>query len=159
MVVPHINKAASLMCSKKIIVASDHAGYALKKAVIPVLEKLGFNIIDAGTKDQESVDYPDYGAMVSKAIQNGDAKMGVVVCGTGIGISIASNRYKGIRAALCYNEETARLAREHNNANVLALGGRTMDFEEALRIARVFFSTPYEPAERHDRRIEKMDTL
>lgn len=143
------------MIAKKIAVGCDHAGLDLKNKVIAELKKLGAKIIDSGTNTTDSVDYPDYAEKVSQAIISGKADMGVVICGSGIGISIAANRHKEIRAANCFNEQTASLARLHNNANVLALGARVIDEESALKCVRVFFSTEFEGG-RHEVRIKKM---
>ena len=139
----------------KIAIASDHAGYALKEAI---KEKFAdqYEWLDLGTNSEDSVDYPDFGAAMGKAITNGDAERGIVVCGSGIGISIAANRYAAVRAALCTNAEMARLAREHNDANVLALGARIIDFDTAMNCVDTFMNTPFEGG-RHARRVEKLN--
>ena len=107
-----------------VAIAADHAGYGLKEELKKYVSDLGYDILDCGTNSQESVDYPDFGKAVADSIIGGRAERGVLVCGTGIGISISANRYQGIRAAVCHDVTTARYAREHNDANVIALGAR-----------------------------------
>ena len=137
----------------KIAIASDHAGFELKQAVV---RHLGAeNVLDLGTNTVDSVDYPDFGYAVGKALQEGKIEQGIVICGSGIGISIAANRNKAVRAALCMNTEMAKLARQHNDANVLALGARLVDESTALDIVNVFFKTEFEGG-RHARRVEKL---
>lgn len=137
----------------KIAIASDHAGFDLKQAVV---RHLGAeNVLDLGTDTVDSVDYPDFGYAVGKALQEGKIKQGIVICGSGIGISIAANRNPAVRAALCMNTEMAKLARQHNDANVLALGARLVDEKTALDIVNVFFKTEFEGG-RHARRVEKL---
>jgi ribose 5-phosphate isomerase B len=140
-----------------IIIGSDHAGFDLKERVREWLEARGFAVEDAGTRSPEQVDYPDYAHRVAEAVALGRFARGVLVCGTGIGVSIAANRHKGVRAAVACSEETARLAREHNDANVLALGGRTLDPEVAERILDVWLVTPFAGG-RHARRVGKIET-
>jgi ribose 5-phosphate isomerase B len=140
---------------KPIAIASDHAGFELKQAVI---KHLGAGkVLDLGTNGPDSVDYPDFGAAVAKAIESGKADKGIVICGSGIGISIAANRNKAVRAALCMTPEMARLARQHNDANVIALGARLVDTETALEMVDVFFETEFEGG-RHARRVDKLGT-
>lgn len=141
--------------SKTIAIAADHAGVKLKENVKDQLEELGFNVQDLGTHSTESVDYPDFADALAGTIKDGDAEMGVLICGSGIGISIAANRHKHIRAALCHSEMAARLARQHNNANVLVLGSRTTDEKTALACVKIFFSTEFEGG-RHEKRVEKL---
>ncbi len=137
----------------KIAIASDHAGFELKQAVV---RHLGAeNVLDLGTNTVDSVDYPDFGYAVAKAIEEGKIEQGIVICGSGIGISIAANRNPAVRAALCMNTEMAKLARQHNDANVLALGARLVDESTALDIVNVFFKTEFEGG-RHARRVEKL---
>ena len=119
------------MPEKAIAIASDHAGYDLKSLLVEELKALGHEALDLGTHDSASVDYPDFGHALAEAIASGKAERGVAVCGTGIGISIAVNRHAGVRAAVCHDETSARLAREHNDANVLALGARLIGPEVA----------------------------
>ena len=143
------------MPAETIAIAADHAGFDLKSALVEELRKGGANVVDLGTHSTDSVDYPDFADALAKAIGAGQAARGVLVCGTGIGISIAANRHKGIRAALCRDSTDARLAREHNDANVLVLGGRTTGVEAARDCLRSFLSTPFGGG-RHQRRVEKM---
>lgn len=138
-----------------IAIAADHAGYELKDLLREEIESMGFEVLDLGTNGPESVDYPDYGDAVAEAIAAGRASRALLVCGTGIGMSIAANRHPEVRAALCHNAATARLAREHNDANVLALGARIVDEEVARDCVRVFFTTEYEGG-RHARRVAKL---
>lgn len=144
----------------RIALGSDHAGYEgvppYKPEIADYLVKQGHEVVDCGTSGPESVDYPDFAQRVSEAILNGEADLGVLLCGTGIGVSIAANRNKGIRAATCATEDMARLAREHNNANVLCIGRRILSLPECLRLVDVFLSTPFSEGERHKRRVAKM---
>ena len=142
----------------KIAIGSDHAGYDGKELAKQVLGSLGVEILDKGTNGPESVDYPDFGAAVGRAVASGEAERGVLMCGSGIGISIAANKVPGVRAALCWNEETARLARRHNDANVLCIGARLVAPDEAARIIRAFFETDFEGG-RHQQRVDKLAEL
>lgn len=143
------------MPARPIAIASDHAGYDLKAALAEELRALGHEILDLGTFDRESVDYPEFGQAVAEAVTSGRAERGVVVCGTGIGISIAVNRHPGVRAALCHDETSARLAREHTDANVLALGARLIGPEVAKDCLRTFLNTAFAQG-RHARRVAKL---
>ncbi len=136
----------------KVAVGSDHAGFDYKEIVKKYLEDKGYKIIDKGTYSKESVDYPVFGEAVGKAVASGEADMGIVICGTGIGISISANKIPGVRAALCTNEYMARMARKHNNANVLAFGARVLGIDVALGIIDQFFNTEFEGG-RHERRV------
>ena len=136
----------------KVAVGSDHAGFEYKEIIKKHLENKGFQIIDMGTYSKESVDYPVFGEAVGKAVASGEADMGIVICGTGIGISISANKVPGVRAALCTNEYMARMARKHNNANVLAFGARVLGIDLAIGIVDQFFSTDFEGG-RHERRV------
>ncbi len=138
-----------------IAVASDHAGFALKAELCALIETEGYELLDLGTFDDRSVDYPDYGRAIGEAVQGGRAASGIAVCGTGIGISIAANRVPGVRAAVCHDVTTARLARRHNDANVLALGARVIGLATARDCVRAFLSTDFEQG-RHVRRVEKL---
>jgi len=140
----------------KIAIAADHGGFQLKENFKKYYEKQGIVLLDLGTNDENSVDYPDYAAKMAEAIKSGQATLGILICGTGIGISIAANRYHGIRAALLYNDDAARLAHEHNNANVLVFGGRTMTEEECFRRTDIFLRAKFEGG-RHERRLEKIE--
>jgi len=143
------------MGAEIIAVASDHAGYDLKETIKQDLKARGFDVLDLGCDGPESVDYPDYGAAMGKAIESGKAKRGVVVCGSGIGISIAANRNPAVRAALVQTGLAARLARQHNDANVLALGARLIGIETAKDCLDNFLDTPFEGG-RHQRRVDKL---
>lgn len=138
-----------------VALASDHAGFELKTALKAELEEMGHSVLDLGTDGPASVDYPDFGAAAGKALAEGRAPIGVIVCGTGIGISIAANRHPGVRAALCHDATSARLAREHNDANILALGSRIIGSEVAKECLRVFLATDF-AAGRHTSRVEKL---
>ncbi len=140
---------------KPIALASDHAGYDLKSVLAGALEAAGHKVLDLGTDGPDSVDYPDYGDALAAAIADGRAERGVAVCGTGIGISIALNRHPGVRAALCHDETSARLAREHNDANVLALGARLIGSEVAKNCLKVFLDTGFAEG-RHAGRVAKL---
>jgi len=138
-----------------VAVAADHGGYELKTVLLPELRALGFDVLDLGTNSLESVDYPDFAERVAQAIEAGKASFGVLICGTGIGMSIAANRHRKIRAALCHDVTTARLARQHNDANVITMGGRVLGTETAKDCLKTFFSTSFEGG-RHARRIAKL---
>jgi len=138
-----------------VALASDHAGFAMKTVLKDELAALGHEVLDLGTDGPQSVDYPDFGAAAAEAVAGGRAALGVIVCGTGIGISIAANRRAGARAALCHDVTTARLSREHNDANILALGARIIGEEVAKECLRVFLATDFAGG-RHQRRVEKL---
>ena len=142
----------------KIAVAADHGGYKLKEKVKEHLLERGIEVEDLGTHSEESVDYPIYGKLCGEAVASGQADLGVVVCGTGIGISIAANKVHGIRCGLCTSVEMAHLTKQHNNANILALGGRTTGEELAMEIVDEWLDTQYEGG-RHLRRVEMLDNL
>lgn len=144
------------MSEGTIAIGSDHAGPALKDIFKAKLEECGYTVFDLGTHGEQSVDYPDYGKVVGEAVASGEADWGIVICGTGIGISIAANRIPGVRAAVCHDVTSARLAREHNDANVLALGVRVIGPEVALDCLGAFFATEFIGGERHVRRIGKL---
>ena len=138
-----------------VAVAADHAGYEMKVILLPVLEGLGVRVLDLGTNGPESVDYPDFADALADALKTGRAARGVLVCGTGIGMSIAANRHRFIRAALCHDGLTARLARQHNDANVLVLGGRLIGVETARDCLTSFIGTSFDGG-RHVRRVAKL---
>ena len=142
----------------KIAVASDHGGFELKEAVEEYLLKKGYEVLDLGTHTTESVDYPLYGEACGKAVANGEAELGIVCCGTGIGISMAANKVKGIRCGLCTSVEMAELTKRHNNANILAMGGRILKEQEALDIVEAWLNTEFEGG-RHQRRVDMLDTM
>jgi ribose 5-phosphate isomerase B len=143
------------MARETVAVGADHGGYLLKSALAARLSELGFDVVDFGTDDGESVDYPDYAEPVVAAIKEGRAQIGVLVCGSGIGMSIAANRHKGIRAALCCDVGSATLARQHNDANILVLGGRLIDQDTANKCLEAFVTTEFEGG-RHQRRVAKL---
>jgi ribose 5-phosphate isomerase B len=138
-----------------IAIAADHAGYDLKALLVPELKSMGFGVLDLGTDSRDSVDYPDFADALARALERGQAKRGVLVCGTGLGIAIAANRHRWVRAGVCHDATTARLARQHNDANVLALGARVVGSEVAKDCLRVFLSTEFDGG-RHARRIAKL---
>ncbi len=140
----------------KIVAAADHGGFEMKNQIVEDLRKQGFAVEDLGTNSADSVDYPDFAEKAAAKVLAGQADLGILVCGTGIGISIAANRHKGIRAAILYDDYVAKVAREHNNANVLCFGGRTMTTEDVLRRIGIFLKAAYEGG-RHDRRLCKLD--
>jgi len=141
-----------------IALGADHGGIELKDKLAQFLKEKGYEIIDNGTNSPDSVNYPDFGAVVAKDILEKRAELGVIVCGSGIGISISANRFKGIRAAMVTRKEYAQLARQHNNANIIAFGGRFTNFEEAKEYLDIFLSTPFEGG-RHEKRINRIDEL
>lgn len=143
---------------KKIAVGSDHAGYEAKESARRTLAELGMEVSDKGAYGAESVDYPDFGAAVGRAVANGEVERGVLICGSGIGIAIAANKIPGVRAAVCWNEETARLARQHNDANVLCIGARFVEPELAALMIRAFVETEFDGG-RHQHRVEKISRL
>lgn len=140
-----------------IALGCDHGGYLLMLEVKKHLEKKGFEYKDFGCYSEESVDYPEYAKKVAKAVASGECETGILICGTGIGISIAANKVKGIRAALCHDCFSAAATREHNNANVLAMGARVIGSGLALKIVDTFLDTPFSNEERHIRRISMLD--
>ncbi|HAQ61102.1 TPA: ribose 5-phosphate isomerase B [Candidatus Delongbacteria bacterium] len=142
---------------KIIHIGSDHGGFDLKGKLSAALTVKGYTVNDLGTFSEDSVDYPVFGKKVAEAVLK-DGSFGIIICGTGIGISIAANRFKGIRAALCHCSEYAKLAREHNDANILALGGRFMDFKTAEEITDVFLKTEFLGG-RHKRRVDLLDNI
>src|SRR5262245_48703152 len=141
--------------SSPILMASDHAGFELKEHLKSVLTKMGVPFKDLGTHSADSVDYPDYAKPVAEAVSEGKAERGILVCGSGQGMAMAANRYPGVRAALAVNEEMARLAREHNNSNVLTMGGRMVDAQNAERILKTWLDTPFAGG-RHVPRVAKI---
>jgi len=143
----------------KIVVGSDHAGVKYKEKLKELVLSMGHQIIDIGTNSSKSVDYPDFGEKGALAVCRKEADLGILVCGTGIGISLAANKVRTIRAAVCWNEETSRLAREHNNANILCMGARFVSIEKAVKIAKVFLETPFSNDERHNRRVNKITSI
>lgn len=143
----------------RIAIAADHGGYKLKEEIKPYIESLGHTVADFGTCSEDSVDYPDYAAPCARAVVSGEADRGIVICGTGIGISIAANKIRGVRCALCTDPVMARLTREHNDANMLAMGARIVGSELAKGIVKAFLTTDFSGAERHAKRIDKIRGL
>lgn len=140
----------------KIAIGSDHGGFELKERIKKYLENQAVEIVDLGTDSTESCDYPDIAQKLSTVVVCRQVDFGILICGTGIGISIAANRCKGIRAALLYSEDAARLAKQHNNANVIVFGGRTMSYDEVVARLKAFMEAEYEGG-RHQRRIDKIE--
>jgi ribose 5-phosphate isomerase B len=143
---------------KTFVVGSDHGGLDVKGAVIALLEKRGARVIDVGTNGPASVDYPDFGEKVAGMVSRGEADEGVLVCGTGIGMSIVANKFPGIRAALVTDEFMARMTREHNNANILVLGGRVVDVPTAEKLVTAWLDATFEGG-RHQARLDKITEL
>lgn len=141
-----------------ISIGSDHAGFVYKEAIKVMLMAEGHDVVDVGTTSEERADYPDYGIAAATLVANGTARYGVLVCGSGIGISIAANKVSGIRAANCTSVEMASLARRHNDANMVAVGQRLVTLEQALDIVRTFLTTEFEGG-RHAQRVEKIHLL
>jgi ribose 5-phosphate isomerase B len=143
----------------KLAIGADHGGYILKKEIVDFLSKIGnIELSDYGTSGPESVDYPDYGRKVSEAVSNGTVDRGILICGTGIGMSIVANRFPRVRAALCHDNFTARMSRLHNDANVLVMGERVIGRGVALDIVKVWLETEFEGS-RHARRLQKIEEL
>jgi len=140
---------------EKIIVASDHAGFRLKEKIVKWLITNRYEVKDIGCFSEDSVDYPDFAHPLSFAVENGEHKYGITICGSGNGINMAANKHQGIRSAVCWNEEISRLARSHNDANICALPGRFMTEAEAYLVIKTFLTTPFDGG-RHKRRIEKI---
>ena len=141
-----------------IIIGSDHAAYPLKEKIKAYLIDKGIKVEDVGTQSEASVDYPDFGKKVAEAVSNGNFEKGILLCGTGIGMSMVANRFPGVRAALCNDLFSAIMSRRHNNSNVLVLGGRVLGETLALEIVNAWFETPFEEG-RHQSRIEKFDRI
>jgi ribose 5-phosphate isomerase B len=141
--------------SKKIGLAADHAGFSLKNLVAAELRRQGYEVLDLGAHSEDKVDYPDYGYALAEEIAKGTVTRGIAACGSGIGISIALNRNLKVRAALCQDVTSARLARQHNDANVLVMGARVIGPEAALDCVRMFLNTPFEGG-RHEGRVQKL---
>ena len=140
-----------------IAIGSDHGGFDLKEKVIAHLKEQGMEVKDCGCYNKESCDYPMFGKAVGEAVASGECEKGIVICTTGIGISIAANKVKGVRAALCHDCFSAQATREHNDSNILALGGRIVGPGLAVQIVDIFLHTPFSNDERHVRRIEQIE--
>jgi ribose 5-phosphate isomerase B len=152
------NNQAGAQKQMKIALASDHAGYREKERLKPLLLEMGLEVEDLGTVSEDSVDYPDYARKVAERVARGQAEQGILVCGSGTGMAISANKVAGVRAAVAWSEEVARLARRHNDANVLAIGARTTPPEEIPRIVRAWFETSFE-AGRHAARLKKIGQM
>jgi len=140
----------------KIVIGSDHAGYNYKSRLIELVKSLGHEVIDIGTDSCKSVDYPDFGEKGARIVACGQADIGILLCGSGIGMDIVANKIRGIRSAVCWNVETAKLARDHNHANILCLGERLLSLDDCIEIAKTFINTPLNNDERHIRRVNKI---
>lgn len=139
----------------KIAIASDHAGYSEKEEVKRLLAGLGHEVLDCGAESGESVDYPEYAAKAAQKVSGGECETAVMLCGTGIGMAMTANKFRGVRAAVCYSEFSTEMARRHNNANVLCLGARSLSMDQIRRYVDIFLKTPFEGG-RHLRRINKI---
>ena len=142
----------------KITIASDHAGFGLKSCILRYLADKPLETSDLGTDGRDSVDYPDYAVKVAKSVSQGQSDRGILICGSGIGMSIAANKVPGIRAALCHNVTTAETSRRHNDANILVLGERVLDEETALQIVETWLQSEFEGG-RHRKRLEKIEAI
>ena len=142
-----------------IVLGSDHAGFALRRIFAAHLVDHGHAVSEVGATDETAYDSPDAAAEVAMRVQRGEADMGILVCGTGIGMAMTANKFKGIRAATCWSEDSAKLAREHNHANILCVGARLIEPDLAMRILQSFLETPASDQERHVRRVGKIDML
>ena len=139
-----------------ILLANDHAGTSLKNEIKKVLENKGYSVINLGCDTDESVDYPDFAHPLAEKISNNENFKGIIICGSGIGVSMSANKHKGVRSALCWNKETAKLSRSHNNANVIALPARFLKKKEAIEMVEIFLNTEFEGG-RHERRVDKIN--
>nr|WP_240490355.1 ribose 5-phosphate isomerase B [Planctopirus hydrillae] len=139
----------------KIAVASDHRGVQIKSKILALVSDLGHQALDFGPQDHESVDYPDYGARVAKAVSRREVDRGILICGTGMGMCIVANKFRGVRAATCHDDVTAELSRRHNNANVMCLSGDLLGEPFAMRMVEIWLTTEFEGA-RHARRVDKI---
>jgi ribose 5-phosphate isomerase B len=142
----------------KIAIGADHGGFELKKVISTILKDLGHDVKDFGCTSQESVDYPDFAGKVARGVSEGLFERGILICGTGIGMSISANKFPHVRAALCHNLFTARLSREHNDANILVMGERVIGKGLAQEMVRIWLETGFEGG-RHQRRVEKMNAF
>jgi ribose 5-phosphate isomerase B len=143
---------------EKIAIGSDHAGFGLKEDVLGLLKGHNIDIVDCGTNSVESVDYPDFGARVSELVSSGEVDRGILICGTGLGMSMVANKYPKVRAALCNDLFSAKMSRMHNDANILVLGGRVIGKDLAAEIVKVWLNTPFE-GERHLKRLQKIKNI
>lgn len=143
----------------KIAISCDHGGYTTKEALIPEIEAMGHEVVDYGVQSEASQDYPDFIYPSAKSVASKENDLGIIICGTGVGASIVANKVRGIRCALVTSVEVAQLTREHNNSNILALAGRTTDYETNLAIVKAWLSTPFSEDERHINRINKISEI
>ncbi|MCZ2458449.1 MAG: ribose 5-phosphate isomerase B [Chitinophagales bacterium] len=146
---------SSFVKNKPVAIGSDHAGFDYKEKLIAYLKDKGFSFHDYGTYSKDSVDYPDYAHPVASAVEKGEASFGILLCGSANGVAMTANKHQGIRAAICWNEELSKLAREHNNANIICIPARFVEEEAAEKMVDVFIVTPFEGG-RHQRRVEKV---
>ena len=144
-----------LNLSKPIAVGADHAGYEYKSAIVDLLKSKGYEVKDYGTHSKDSVDYPDFAHPVANAVENGDAGCGVLICGSANGVAIAANKHQGVRAAITWEQEVARLARQHNNANIICIPARFVSTPEAEEMINIFLDTEFEGG-RHEKRVNKI---
>lgn len=144
------------MAAERIPIASDHAGFEMKEKLAGVLRGLGYDVEDLGTHSPASTDYPDYAHPLAEKVEHGEVKRGVLLCGTGLGMSYAANRHHGVRAAVAWTADIAKLAREHNDANVLVLPARFISEEDGVQILKTWLDTPFEGG-RHQRRVDKIE--
>jgi ribose 5-phosphate isomerase B len=155
----HLQKQCEMNTSfdltKPIAVGADHAGYEYKTAIVDLLENKGFKVKDLGTHSTESVDFPDFAHPVAMAVENGEADCGVLICGSANGVAITANKHQGVRAAICWQSDVARLAREHNNANIICLPARFISMPQAGEMVNIFLRTAFEGG-RHEKRVEKI---
>jgi ribose 5-phosphate isomerase B len=150
---PERASAAAIVAGVKVAIGSDHAGYELKQAVSPILREAGHEVVDVGTDSEDSVDYPVYASRAAHLVAGGEAERAVIVCGSGVGVSIAANKIEGVRAVNAHDPDEAEMSRRHNDANVLTLAGRRLPPAEAAPIVERFFATEFEGG-RHERRVE-----
>ena len=139
----------------KIAIGADHAGFVYKSKIVEYLTSKGFEVQDFGTFSTDSVDFPDFAHPTASAVENGEAEFGILICGSGQGVNMTANKHQGIRSALCWNTDIARLTRQHNNANIIALPARFVALEYAIEMVEIFLSTDFEGG-RHERRVEKI---
>jgi len=142
-----------------IAIGSDHAGWELKEAIKKSLDEMNVSCHDFGPLTDDPVDYPEYAVKVARAISKGDHQFGILVCGSGIGVSIVANKIPGIRSALCWTEDMVEMSRKHNNANILSLGARFLEKDSALRMVQIFLNTDFEAGGRHERRVRQIHDL
>ncbi|WP_321370909.1 ribose 5-phosphate isomerase B [uncultured Desulfuromusa sp.] len=141
-----------------LVIGSDHGGYELKTEILQLLEERAVKCTDLGTDGSDSVDYPDFAAKVAGAVSSGEAELGILICGTGIGMSISANKFPGVRAALVHDEFTAQMAREHNNANILVMGGRVLTPEQGKKFVEIWLDSTFEGG-RHRNRLDKITAI